>query len=94
MLMRNQFELKVSGDELDPQAAESEQLAMLGMHETSEDEEEEVKEEGAAENSEENGIAGPSDDLDKDGLEELDEMEKQLRLEENPILDFATVEEE
>lgn len=96
MMMRNLFEPKDAGEELDPQLAESEQLAMLGMHEASEEEEKELNEEKADDekDEEEDGQADPSDDLDKDGLEELDEMEKQLRLEENPILDFATVEEE
>jgi hypothetical protein len=78
----------MSGDELDPQAAESDQLAALGMHEVGDDDEKAAD----AEDEEEVVVApavDPSDDLDRDGLAELEQMEKQI-LEEDPVLDFAT----
>lgn len=84
----------MSGDELDPQAAESDQLATLGMHEVSEEEEkEDAGEEEEGEKAEAVETVDPSDDLDKDGLAELEEMEKQI-MEEDPVLDFATVGED
>lgn len=83
----------LSGDEMDPQAAETDQLATLGMHEVVEEEEDDdpADEEQGADEEEEKKAA--SDDLDKDGLEELEEMEQEL-LKEDPILDFAMIEEE
>jgi hypothetical protein len=39
------------------------------------------------------GGVDPSDDLEKDGLAELEEMEQQLQAE-KPILDFAMITEE
>jgi len=96
-MIRDPFD-GMSGDELDPQAAESDQLMALGMHETSPDDEEDddyddedVSDSASTDDDEEEEDA--SDDLDKDGLEELEEMEQQL-LQEEPVLDFAMVEEE
>lgn len=84
----------MSGDELDPQAAETDQLAALGMHTVSDDDEEDLDEEDEEDKPEDAVKAvDPSDDLDKDGLAELEEMEQQL-LQEDPILDFAMVEED
>lgn len=97
-MIRDPFD-GMSGDELDPQAAESDQLMALGMHETSADDEEDEDEfddeETAADASvkDKDDEEGASDDLDKDGLAELEEMEQQL-LQEEPVLDFAMVEEE
>jgi hypothetical protein len=99
-MIRDPFD-GMSGDELDPQMAESDQLMALGMHETSGDDEEELDEEdesveavaGAVPAEDDEDKPDPSDDLDKDGLAELEEMEQQL-LQEEPVLDFAMVEEE
>jgi hypothetical protein len=98
-MIRDPFD-GMSGDELDPQMAESDQLMALGMHETSDEDEEdedefdEEAEEGAVPAvADEDEEKGASDDLDKDGLAELEEMEQQL-LQEEPVLDFAMVEEE
>jgi hypothetical protein len=94
LMPRDPFE-GMTGDELDPQAAESDQLASLGMHavdmdaHADADEEEEESETPAAPGEE----VDPSDDLDRDGLAELEQMEQQI-LQEDPVLDFATVEDE
>ncbi|HWR00197.1 MAG TPA: hypothetical protein VN397_05150 [Candidatus Methylomirabilis sp.] len=98
MMMRNAFEFRNPAEE-DPDA---DQLAMLQSADDVKDDEKEEEDvlvgaEAGGTTEEENvddGTADPSDDLDKDGLEELEEMEKLLRAEENPILDFATAEEE
>lgn len=91
-MIRDPFD-GMSGDELDPQAAESDQLATLGMHEVDEAEEKaDDAEEEAADGVVEEAV-DPSDDLDKDGLAELEEMEQQI-LQEDPVLDFATVGED
>lgn len=89
-MTRDPFE-GLSGDELDPQAAEADQLAALGMHEV--EEEEKNLDDKDEDDEEASNVAQPSDDLDKDGLEELEEMEQEL-LKEDPILDFAMTEEE
>ncbi|OGL73114.1 hypothetical protein A3E39_04445 [Candidatus Uhrbacteria bacterium RIFCSPHIGHO2_12_FULL_60_25] len=93
MMSRNAFEFRAAPEEADP---EVDQLAMLDAPKEEEVPEEEIKVgiEGGTDDLTDPNVAGPSDDLDKDGLEELEEMEKQLRLEENPVLDFVTVEEE
>lgn len=82
----------LSGDELDPQASESEQLAALGMREVSDadpaEDEEEEEEAGTPVD-----VPEPVEEVEKDGLTELEEMEQRLRAEE-PTLDFAIVEEE
>lgn len=90
---RDPFE-GMTGDELDPQAAESDQLAALGMHAVDPDEadDELEKEEEGAEPTPAVEV-DPSDDLDRDGLAELEQMEKQI-LEEDPVLDFATIAED
>lgn len=100
-MIRDPFD-GMSGDELDPQAAESAQLTALGMHAVSDDEEEEEDDPEAPEEDDESDKkdddakedeTDPSDDLNKDGLAELEEMEQRLR-EEEPVLDFAIVEDE
>ena len=98
-MIRDPFD-GMSGDELDPQAAESAQLTALGMHavDPNADDEEEEEEDGAPDVVVSPGDADadkvdPADDLDKDGLAELEEMEVRLR-EEEPVLDFAIVEDE
>ncbi|MEN9558444.1 MAG: hypothetical protein RL141_813 [Candidatus Parcubacteria bacterium] len=94
-MIRDPFD-GLSGDELDPQAAESDQLMALGMHVVATEdpeEDEELEEEETPPVGDDPELADPSDDLDKDGLKELEEMEKKL-LEEEPLLDFATMTDE
>ena len=100
-MIRDPFD-GMSGDELDPQAAESAQLTALGMHAVDpdadeKDEEDELDEATDAvspdETKEGEETPDPSDDLNKDGLAELEEMEVRLRAEE-PVLDFAIAEDE
>ncbi len=98
-MIRDPFD-GMSGDELDPQAAESAQLTALGMHavdpDADDDEEDDDLDEEAAvlpDEEKDPDALDPADDLNKDGLAELEEMEVRLRAEE-PVLDFAIVEEE
>jgi hypothetical protein len=85
---------------------EDEQLSALGMHtvgtDDADEKDEESEEDDALEEEEvaegtddknDPSLADPSDDLDKDGLKELEEMEQQL-LQEEPLLDFTMAEEE
>ncbi len=83
----------MSGDELDPQAAETDQLAALGMHAVEDEEKDDLDDEDEKEKEEPVETVDPSADLDKDGIQELEEMEKRL-LAEEPILDFAMAEDE
>jgi hypothetical protein len=94
MMRLNPFD-KDTGDEFDPQVAESDALASLGMHVAGEDDDdlEVVEVVVPVADEDEEGVAKPSDDLDKDGIAELEEMEKRL-LEEDPVLDFAVAEDE
>ena len=89
LMIRDPFD-GLSGDELDPQAAEADQLATIGMHTVEEDEEDDLDEAGVPV---EVVDAEPADERDKDGLEELEAMEKQI-LEEDPVLDFAMAEDD
>jgi hypothetical protein len=94
MMRLNPFD-KDTGDEFDPQVAESDALASLGMHVAGDDDDdlEVVEVVLPVADEDEEGVAKPSDDLDKDGIAELEEMEKRL-LEEDPVLDFAVAEDE
>jgi hypothetical protein len=89
-MIRDPFD-GLSGDELDPQAAEADQLATIGMH-TVEDEEHhhDLDESTSHAEADEEEAA---DERDKDGLEELEAMEKQI-LEEDPVLDFTMSEDD